>query len=309
VKLLTRRSALGAVLAAAGVGALEYTKLRGTFDHARLAPPVGRERFAQSRADLASSTDLADGALVHVGHSTHLLSVAGVRFLTDPWFYDPAFGALSHARGPATLPENVGDLDCLLITHDHADHADMRAIERLDKRAQAIVATDELAVRVRNLGFKEIHVLRPWDILAIGRAKVMAVPAEHDVYEVGYVLEGAGRRVYFAGDTRLFDGIDAIAERMKPTMAILPVDGTRVRTAGLHVMTPDDAVAAAAKLGARMVMPSHAEAYFSDPFAKYALATLIEGAAGIFAQAMAKALPDVQCVVPDAGDLVAIPRG
>ncbi len=292
-----------------GIGALEVVKLRGTLDHARIAPPSGRERFAQSRADLASSPALADGALVHVGHSTHLLSVAGARLLTDPWFYDPAFGALSHVRGPATLPEQIGELDAVLVTHDHADHADMRALDRLDKRAKAIVATDGLALQLKALGFKDIVVLPAWESVPVGRAKVTAVPAQHDVYEVGYVVEGAGRCVYFAGDTRLFDGIDAIAERMKPTTAILPVDGTRVRTGALHVMTPDDAVVAAKKLGVRLVMPSHAEATFSDPFAKYALATLVEGAAGLFARAISTALPAVTCAVPRAGELVAVPAG
>ncbi len=307
MKLWTRRRALAAALAGAAAGAVEVLSLRGRFDHAALLPPSARERFAASRDALGSSPELSLGALVHVGHSTHLLAVAGARLLTDPWFYDPAFGALSHVRGPATLPESIGDLDALLVTHDHADHADMRAIDRLDKRALAIVATDDLAARVKALGFADVTVLRPWETRTVGRARVTAVPAQHDVYEVGYVVEGAGRRVYFAGDTRLFDGLQEIAERLRPSAAILPVDGTRVRTGGLHVMTPDDAVIAAERLGVELAMPSHAEAYLSDTLARVALATVIEGAGGKFAQAMAMALPKVRCVVPESGALVALP--
>ncbi len=309
MKLVTRRRALAAALGGIGIGAVEYLSLRGTFDHAFVRPTDGRERFAQSRTELAASASLSDGALVHVGHSTHLLSVSGVRFLTDPWFYDPAFGALSHARGPATLPEQIGDLDGLLVTHDHADHADLRAIDRLDKRAKVIVATDELAARVRALGYKEIFVLRAGETMTVLGARVTAVPAEHDVYEVGYVVEGAGRRVYFAGDTRLFPGMDAIAERFTPTAAILPVDGTRIAGGAMHVMTPDDAVIAAKKLGARLVVPSHAEAFFSDPLAKYVLASMVDGAAAAFARAVATGVPSARCAVPQPGELVPLPTG
>src|SRR5262249_54216338 len=116
------------------------------------------------------------------------------------------------------------------------------------------------------------------------------------------VVSGEGRSVYFAGDTRLFDGIREIAERARPTLAILPVDGTRITGGALHVMTPDDAIAAAHILGARTFVPSHAEARFSDPLAGACLASTVAGAAGIFsAKARAAGL---SCVVPAAGDLV-----
>jgi L-ascorbate metabolism protein UlaG (beta-lactamase superfamily) len=303
--VLTRRRVLAGVGALAGAGVLEYTSLRGSFDHRSFPGATGAERYAASLAMLARDGDLDAGAVVHVGHSTHLISVAGVRALTDPWFYDPAFGALSHAKGPAVAPEGIGALDAVLVTHDHADHADMRAIDRLDKRAIAVVATNDLAARVRSLRLRA-EVLAPWRTIAIGAARVTAVPGLHDVYEVGYVVEGAGRAVYFAGDTRLHDDIPAIAERFRLSAALLPVDGTRVTGEASYVMTPDDATRAAATLRAPLVIPSHAEARFSDPLAARVLASTIEGAPSIFAGAVARSLPRVRCVVPSAGDVVRV---
>ena len=303
---ITRRRLLGGG-AALAIGAATFVEARsfgGRWDHRTWPGASGPERFARSRAALAGPA--GDGALVHVGHSTHLLSVAGVTFLTDPWFYDPAFGALAHARGPAVAPEDVGALDAVLVTHDHADHADMRAIDRLDKRARAIVATADLASRVRALGFADVAVLRPWEETRVGEASVTAVPALHDVYEIGFVLRGAGRCVYFAGDSRLHPDLPAIAERFAPTAAILPVDGTRLTRGGLHVMTPDDAVTAARTLGVKLAIPSHAEARFSDPIAATLLASTIEGASEIFRDRMSRALPAVACTVPTSGELVPI---
>jgi L-ascorbate metabolism protein UlaG (beta-lactamase superfamily) len=224
--------------------------------------------------------------------------------LTDPWFFDPAFGALTHTLGPAVAPQAIGPLDAVLITHDHADHADARALDRLDKRAHVFVSTSDLAARVRTLGFTAVDTLAPWEVAVVGSARVTAVPAQHDIYEIGYVIEAADRVAYFAGDTRLFDGIRAIAERMRPSFAILPVDGTRLTGGTLHVMTPGDAVEAARILGAKVAVASHTEAYLSDPLAKYMLASTIDGAGAIFVDLLASALPNVKGELPLAGEIV-----
>jgi L-ascorbate metabolism protein UlaG (beta-lactamase superfamily) len=200
----------------------------------------------------------------------------------------------------------MGRLDAILVSHDHADHIDERAADRLDKGAVAVVATRELAARMRGLGFGEAHVLAAWESMTVKGARVTAVPGVHDIYEIGFVVEGAGRRVYFAGDTRLHDDLPAIAERFAPTLAILPVDGTRLTGGGLHVMTPDDAVIAARTLKVAAVMPSHAEAEFSDPLVDHAIASTIAGAPALFAARVQRGLPGVRCHLPAAGECFAL---
>src|SRR5262249_36048796 len=153
------------------------------------------------------------GAVIHVGHSTHLLSVGGARLLTDPWFLDPAFGAMTHAAQPATRPEGVGSLDAVLVSHEHHDHFDPVAADRLDKSAFALVGSTYVASLMRGLGFLQVALLRPWETVTIKGAQVTAVPGLHDVLEIGFIVQAAGRCVYFAGDTRLHDDFPAIAER------------------------------------------------------------------------------------------------
>jgi L-ascorbate metabolism protein UlaG (beta-lactamase superfamily) len=297
----------GAAATLGGAALLEYESFQGRFDHRRSAGASGARRYAAAldTLDRAGKEGVARASVVHLGHSTHLLAVNGLRLLTDPWFHDPAFGALAHEVPPAVLPSELGRLDVVLVTHDHADHADTRAMDQMDKRAKVIVATAELAARIRHLGYREVTVLAAWEeaILADG-VTVTAVPGLHDIYEIGFVVKGGGISMYFAGDTRLHPDIPAIAERFAPDVSILPCDGTRLAGGALHVMTPEDAVVAARALKSRLVVPSHAEAVFSDPIAGHLLASTVARARFAFAEAMGRALPGVRCVVPGPGELV-----
>ena len=283
---------------------VERESFRGRFDHRYSAGSSGKKRYEASLQALDG--EHAQASVVHIGHSTHLLSVAGMRLLTDPWFNDPAFGALKHELPPAVLPVELGRLDVILVTHDHADHADTRAMDQMDKRASVIVATSELAARVRNLGYREVTVLVPWEERRMGRVTITAVPALHDIYEIGFVVEGAGTSMYFAGDSRLHPALPAIAERFAPDVSILSCDGTRLAGAALQVMTPGDAVIAARTLKSKLVLPSHAEAVFSDPLAAHLLASTVARARFVFGEQMARELPEVRCVVPQPGELVPV---
>jgi L-ascorbate metabolism protein UlaG (beta-lactamase superfamily) len=305
-----RRGLITGAAALAALGAfLEYESLRGRFDHRSSAGASGTSRYEIAIAEIEmletmASARPARASLVHVGHSTHLLSMGNRRLLTDPWFFDPAFGALRHEVSPAVRPNELGRLDIILVTHDHADHADARAMDQMDKRATVIVSTNELAARIRGLGFREVSVLAPWEERRFGDLTIAAVPGQHDIYEIGFVVRGSDVSVYFAGDTRLHPDLPAIAERFAPDVAILPVDGTRLTGGELHVMTPDDAVSATRTLKSRLVIPSHAEAVFSDPVVAHFLASTIAGAPGLFAEAMRRALPQIRCVVPEPGQRV-----
>ena len=176
----------------------------------------------------------------------------------------------------------------------------------LEPHAREARTTEELAARARNLGYREVLVLPPWESHRIKDVTITAVPGLHDIYEIGYVVQGGGTSMYFAGDSRLHPALPAIAERFAPEVSILSCDGTRLAGGDLHVMTPEDAVTAARTLRSKLVLPSHAEAVFSDPLAAHVLASTVARARFVFGEQMARALPGVRCVVPAAGELVAV---
>ncbi|NGO07960.1 MBL fold metallo-hydrolase, partial [Streptomyces sp. HC44] len=76
----------------------------------------------------------------HIGGPTVLIEFADWRLLTDPTFDPPgrtyAFGWGTSSRkltGPALLPDDIGPVDAVLLTHDH--HAD-----NLDDAGRAMLA-------------------------------------------------------------------------------------------------------------------------------------------------------------------------
>ncbi|MBX3231750.1 MAG: MBL fold metallo-hydrolase [Labilithrix sp.] len=294
-----RKLALGAAGAAAAAVAAEWWTFQGHLDHRR-SPGAATPKLSAPAAD----------GVVHVGHSTHVIQLGGKKLLTDPWFYDPAFGALSHAVAPAVRPADLDPVDAILISHDHADHADLRALAEIaahSRSAAVLVATEHLAESLRAIGFTDVSVLaKDAERELPGAIAVRAVEAVHDVYEVGFVVRHAGRCVYFAGDTALHGSMEAIGKSFRPDVAILPCDGTRVLGGALHVMRPEDAVEAARRLGAKVIVPSHAEAYFSDPLAATVLASMEKDAIQRLHDGIAKHLPGVRCATPEPGEHVPI---
>jgi L-ascorbate metabolism protein UlaG (beta-lactamase superfamily) len=98
---------------------------------------------------------------------------------------------------------------------------------------------------------------------------VTFVPAEHwsrrglnDVntsWWGGYVVEGAGVRVYHSGDTAWFDGFELIGRRLGPLdAAMLPIGAYAPRWFMKHQhMNPEDAVRAFQALGAERFVAMH----------------------------------------------------
>jgi L-ascorbate metabolism protein UlaG (beta-lactamase superfamily) len=297
VKRVTRR-ALGAF--AAALGGAEALSLAGGFDHRAAPRPTARERV---RGALAAGRP----GVVHVGHSTHVVCLDGQRFLTDPWFYDPAFGALRHAVTPACAVEELEACTAMLVSHEHPDHADLAALDRFPSKSRPLlVGTAALERKLRGLGYVNAHVMAPWERFEVGGVAVHAVPGLHDGPELGFVLVGREGRVYFAGDTAYHPDLPAIAERYRPGVAILPVDGLRLRGTDAGTMGATDAVRAAKVLGVSAVMASHGESSFTDPLAEHVLTASVPGGAERFRAAMAAELPRVRCETPQPGATVAI---
>lgn len=196
--------------------------------------------------------------LAWVGHATVQVEVEGVTLLTDPVLRSRVGPLRREATSPPATAAGVPD--AVLISHLHRDHADLPSLRSLGTAIRLIVPTATGRFFERQ-GFKAVEEMAPGDAASVGRVTVWAVPAVHDGGRVpfrrgpaiGFVVEGGDHRIYFAGDTDVFDGMGMLE---RPDVALLPIWGWGP-TLGAGHMDPERAAEAARLIRPRVVVPIH----------------------------------------------------
>lgn len=184
---------------------------------------------------------------------------------------------------PARRPEELGWLDAVLATHEHADHLDLPAWIRLAAASPkpVFVVAEPLRSMVVGAGIAAKRVLgvQPGEPLDLDSVRISPFPALHgvevaDAYNhgrersggldryLGYVVEFDGVRVYHAGDTLVYDGMAERLRGLLPHVALLPINGRDAEREGRGIVGNMDAAEAAAlavAIGVDLVIPMHYE--------------------------------------------------
>ena len=166
---------------------------------------------------------------------------------------------MRHGASPA--PATTERLDAVLVSHLHRDHADLGSLRRLDRNLPLLVPPGSRHFFERH-GFSAVTELAPGESAAVGALTVTAVDAHHDggrrrfapdARAIGFLVSGR-RRVYFAGDTDWFPGMEALAPGLD--LALLPIWGWGPNIGEGH-LDPVGAAQAAAALSPRLAVPIH----------------------------------------------------
>jgi L-ascorbate metabolism protein UlaG (beta-lactamase superfamily) len=160
-------------------------------------------------------------------------------------------------RVPLELADLAG-VDAALVSHVHYDHLDRPSLRRLGADVTLVVPVG--AGRLLR-GFSDVREVDVGDEVHFGDVTVHATPAEHrsarltlrSAPALGFVVSGT-RRVYFAGDTDLFEGMAALAGSLD--VALLPVAGWGPKVGPGH-LDPERAAHALRLLRPRLAVPIH----------------------------------------------------
>ena len=158
----------------------------------------------------------------------------------------------------------------------------------------------------------DVRELKPGSETSFGATVVRAVPAVHDGRRwpvgprrdddaVGFVVEEAGRRVYFAGDTEAFD---AMGELGPLDLALVPIWGWGTSLGPGH-MDPSEAAAALRLIRPAVAVPIHWGTFL--PLGLHRRhGHLLRDPAQAFVERAAEEAPDVRVVVLEPGGLVEV---
>lgn len=189
-----------------------------------------------------------------LGHSSFEMTLPGGEVvLLDPWF-----------EGNPKYPTgySVERCDAILLSHAHGDH--FGAVESLAKRfSPKIVCIYELYLYLESKGITGGLGMNKGGTVDLGFARATMTHAFHSssiaddgqvIYAgepAGFVIEAAGKRIYFAGDTCVFGDMRLIAEIHGPLdAAMLPIGD-------LYTMGPKEASYACRLLRPKKVIPMH----------------------------------------------------
>jgi L-ascorbate metabolism protein UlaG (beta-lactamase superfamily) len=196
---------------------------------------------AQHESDVLP-TSAGDVIMTFIGHGSLMFTFNGLVIHVDPF---------SRVADYAQLPK----ADLILITHEHADHLDLDALDYIRQPTTTVVLTKTCAGQVQN-GI----VMKNGETQTVKDIKIEAVPAYNVIHKRpdgkpfhpkgvgnGYVLTFGDKRIYVAGDTENIPEMEALGDI---DCAFLPMNLP-------YTMTPEMATSAAKTIAPGILYPYH----------------------------------------------------
>lgn len=214
--------------------------------------------------------------MVWMGHSSLFIQKDGKRFLFDPTlvmaspvsFYNKPFKGTN-----IYTPDDIPDIDYLLITHDHWDHLDYCTIKSIENRIGKVICGLGVGEHFERWGFgKERIIELDWNehIVLDAGIIIYALPARHfsgrglspnQTLWVSYMLQMPSGNIFISGDSGYDNHFSAIGEQFgKIDLAILENGQYDEGWKYIH-MIPGEQVKAAKDLNADNVFTVHNSKY------------------------------------------------
>jgi L-ascorbate metabolism protein UlaG (beta-lactamase superfamily) len=174
--------------------------------------------------------------ITFIGHGSLMFTYAGKVIHIDPVSMYADYATLAKA-------------DLILVTHEHGDHLDKKAIQAASKTDTIIIVNEGSAKSLTNAA-----VMKNGDIKTIAGIPVEAVPAYNPAKQFhpkgngnGYVLAFGDKRVFIAGDT---ENVPEIKALKNIAIAFLPMNLP-------FTMTPEQVADTAKAMQPKVLYPYH----------------------------------------------------
>jgi L-ascorbate metabolism protein UlaG (beta-lactamase superfamily) len=169
-----------------------------------------------------------------LGHASFKITDGNTVIYIDPW----------------KLKEAAHDATLVLVSHSHGDHYSADDINKVSASATKLIAAGDV---IQQAG--KGQVLKPGQTIDVGGIRITGVAAYNPAKQfhpktnnwLGFVIEIAGKRIYYAGDTDQTPEMNALKNI---DLALLPVGGT-------YTMNAAEAAEATKQFKPKCAIPYH----------------------------------------------------
>lgn len=215
----------------------------------------------------------AEDILVWFGHSSYFMQIDGKKFLVDPVFSgnaSPLRGSNTSFNGSDNYQvQDLPDIDYLIITHDHYDHADYPTLVQLPSKTAMVICGLGVGRYLEKWGFKPDCILeKDWDEEVDLRDgfKAYIKPARHfsgrglvrnNTLWMSVLLKTPSMKIYIGGDSGYDTHFAQIGKQFgEVDLAILENGQYDLKWKYIH-MLPDEVLKAGKDLKAKRILPVH----------------------------------------------------
>ncbi len=212
-----------------------------------------------------------------LGQAGFILRAGTATALLDP-FLSPREGRLYES---GLAPARAEGIDVVLCTHEHVDHLDAESAPAIADASPGamFVVPRPIVDMVTEAGIASDRVvgMQPGERIELAGLAIRAVPAMHgvtmeDAYGfgeslsgglvrfLGYVVDAGNVRLYHAGDTIHYPGMESALRELAVDVAMLPINGRDPEREGRGIvgnLTAREAAWLATAIGADVVIPMH----------------------------------------------------
>jgi N-acyl-phosphatidylethanolamine-hydrolysing phospholipase D len=209
-----------------------------------------------------------------IGHSTVLVQLDGVNFLTDPTWAQRSgpfsgFVGVRRYTPPGIAFDDLPSIDFVVISHDHYDHLDEPTVRRLARTFDPLfVVPLGIKAWLADRGITNAVELDWGESVTVKGLSVVCTPAQHGggrtAIDQGRRLWSSwavlgSKRFYFGGDTGYYHHFAETGNRLGPfDLAALPIGSYTPREIAKPVhISPEEALQAALDLRASRLLGVH----------------------------------------------------